>query len=431
MVRLILVLTLLAGVALAFLIFRPGSEYPPYRLLGVNNPVQRPEIFRRFHEYLPARAIAPSSQPRLWTRIPETLEVTYTWQDQQKSLADFLDQTHTMAFMVLRDGAIVEERYALGANPNSIMTIWSASKSYTATMIAIALHQGKIQSLDDPVEKYAHQFKGTDYGQVSIRNLLMMASGMDFSHNEGFILSDRTWMYLGIQFLGLDLDEMTARMTARTQAGQEFHYLAPDTHVLSAVVRGAWDNQKTYAQLVQEELWEPFGFGGEAFWVQNQPGEEGHALGHCCLSVRLIEFAQLGQVYLEGGSFRGQRHLPEGWTELAGRPAARFQQPSATGRYPHLGYGLQFWVPLQSDGEFLAMGTFGQNLWIDQQNHVVIAHLSASPMDGGASAEERHRVYRKIAKAAALGRPFGRADAGESDPKAMPASDDRGASSLD
>ena len=404
--RILALLGLLAMAGVGFIVFRPGSAHPPYRLLAMSDPEKRPAVFRNFHELMPSRAIAPSTQPRLWTRIPESLDVSYSWRGKQKTLEEFLTETRAMGFMVLRDGAIVNERYALGTDADSLMTIWSAAKSYTTTMIAIGLHQGRIESLDDRVEKYASGFEGTDYGRISLRHLLMMASGMDFSHTEGFILSDRSWMYMRIQFLDHDMDDFTRNMQANSEPGREFHYLAPDTHVLSAVVRGAWGNEKPYAQIIQEELWEPFGFGGEAFWGQNEAGEEGHAIGQCCLSVRLLEFAQLGQLYLEDGVFRGHQGLPDGWTQMAGRPNAVFQEPSQKGRYPHLGYGLQFWIPVGSDGESMAMGAFGQFLWIDRVNQVVIAQLSAAEQSGSISAEERHRAYRAIAHAVAATRPF-------------------------
>lgn len=402
--RVAALLALVSVGGLVYLAYALGSDHAPDELIA--DAEARPELLRTLHERRDSSAIEPSSLPRFWTRTPMPLDVQYSWGGDERTLSGFLEETRSMGFMVLRDGGIVYETYALGADHESIFPIGSASESYTGTLVGIALQQGRIESLDDPVEKYASAFEGTDYGRVRIRDLLMKTSGMDFSPSDGSIYWDHIWMYMNTHFLGKSLDEFTRNIPARSEPGEKFNYTVPDSHVLSAVVRGAWGDEKTYAQIVQEELWEPFGFGGEAFWSRDASGAEGHSLGQCCLSVRLQEFAQLGQIYLENGSFRGQRLFPEDWADRAGRPANDFMEPSKDGPYPHLGYGFQFWVPLGFDDEFAAWGAFGQFLWIDRRNQVVIAQVSAEDVNGANTMEERLRVYRAVADLAMTTRPF-------------------------
>ena len=181
--------------------------------------------------------------------------------------------------MVLRDGEVRLEFYGKGLNAQSCNHIWSATKSFTSTLIGMALYDGKIASLDDPVEKYALQFKGTAYGEASIRHVMMMSSGIDYDHFEGS--PDRNDMYWDIMQSGADFDAWAAVLPRRVPAGTDFNYIATDTQVLSAVLRGAYN--KSYIDIVQEKLWEPGGFGAAQWGLD----ASGNPMGHCCLSLRL------------------------------------------------------------------------------------------------------------------------------------------------
>ena len=109
---------------------------------------------------------------------------------------------------------------------------------------------------------------------------------------------------------------------------------------------------------------------GSTFLSRNAP--DGHGFGHACLCPRLIEFAHLGQLYLNDGVWDGERLLPEDWVRTAGSPQAPFQEPT----HRKLGYGYQFWVPPNYNGEFMALGAFGQVLWIDLERDAIVAQFS-------------------------------------------------------
>jgi len=65
--------------------------------------------------------------------------------------------------------------------------------------------------------------------------------------------------------------------------------------------------------LVEDKLWKPFGFGGDAYWVISPEGEEGTSWGHAGVSMRLLEMAHLGQIYLEDGEIDGVSRFPDDW----------------------------------------------------------------------------------------------------------------------
>ncbi len=152
---------------------------------------------------------------------------------------------------------------------------------------------------------------------------------------------------------------------------------------------------KPYHEIVIEKLWERLGMAGSTFWSKNAP--DGHAFGHACLCPRLSEFVHLGALYLNDGVWKGKRLLPEGWVHDSGTPRAPFQEPKPGVR----GYGYQFWIPPGSKGEFMALGAFGQWLWIDIERGVAVAQFSGQALgDYEVEDHEPHAAMRAIVEAA-------------------------------
>ena len=399
--RISIILGLIIGIALAALVYRISSIDSLPTVLSFMDQESRPELFSTLHEVMPSSPILASTRPRLLLPLPGSFEPLYTWQGQEKSLDDLLQETRGMGLMVLRDGGILAERYTPGLDRNTPVSIWTASEAHLSTLVGIAVQKGLIESLEDPVEKYARSFKGTEYGQVPIRNLLDGNSSMDFAPGIGLPIPDHLETYLDLVVFPPDLDTMAHPMRSQAERGTERIPLPTDPHVLSAVIQGAWGDERSLVEILQDELWEPLGFGGNAFWVEDPTDPDGRILVRCCLSMRLLDFAHLGQVYLEDGSFRGERYLPTGWTHVTESTDPESNGPGDDGS--ELTYGSGFWVPADCEDEFMALGSFGQALWIDRVNQVVIAHVSAGDE---LALDERIHAYRAIAQAARMSAPF-------------------------
>ena len=270
--------------------------------------------------------------------------------------------------MVLYDGKVRFEYYGKGINVDTRYHLWSATKSFTSTLMGMALYEGKIVSLDDKVEQYATQFKGTAYGETSLRHVLMMSSGIDFYHHKG--KPNRNDMYWDVVQKGENYGTWAAVLGRRVPAGTDFNYIATDTHVIAAVLRAAYG--KPLTEIAQEKLWEPGGFSGDATWLQDVPG---NTLGHCCLSIRLQDFAHFGQLYLEDLVFNGRPTVSDDWFGMVENPHGDFQEPHIDPETGELkeGYTFQFWLPEIYDQEFFGAGAFGQYVWIDRKLKYVVA----------------------------------------------------------
>ena len=372
-----------------------SNEFDRMKILGTAaEPKFKVRTFSHWDEVLPYDYIPPSSKPYFFSKYVIPFNVNYAYKGVLRSLDEYIIDNAIAGLMVLRDGEIIFEEYRYGLDSESRYHLWGAAKSFTGTIVGMALHDGDIKSLDDLTKDYAPQFKGTAYGDVSIRHLLMMSSGVNFFRNQGS--PNRRDMFHQIWGGDRDLDDFSAELSFRAAPGTDFNYLDTDTHVLSAILRSIYD--KPYYEIVIEKLWERLGMAGSAFWSKNAP--DGHTFGNACLCLRLIEFGHLGQLYLNDGVWDGKRLLPEGWVHECSTPRAPFQEPKPSNR----GYGYHFWIPPDSKGEFMALGAFNQILWIDIERGVVVAQFSANEdqLDNPRSVMEPDAAMRAIVDAAVL-----------------------------
>jgi hypothetical protein len=373
---------------------RSIAEQPrnPANWFKMGREADRTDLFVNFDRIWPVDRLTPSSKPRAYPRAVEPIEpIAYTFEGKVATVGDYMARANVDGLLVLKNGKVLYEVYRNSVGPQTEHSLWSASKSYTVTLLGIAIKDGVIKSLDDTVETYAPQFKGTAYGSVSLKHVAMMSSGVQFFHDKG--TPNRLEMYR--QLLGgKDLDVFAAELGKRVLPGTDFNYLATDSQVLSAALRGAYGRR--YVDIVQEKLWSPAGFTGPASWSKHADGTAGVNFGHCCLQARLLDFAHLGQLYLDDLKLDGKPLTPKGWADLVTHPNAPFQEPGDKPR----GYAMQFWVPNGYKDEALAMGAFGQILWVDRRRKVVVAQIAANP-DKTPSEAEENAVFRAIVTAAA------------------------------
>lgn len=387
-------LALIAILAGAAWYFRPWSEYSPARITALDDPETYTETFQRMGDILPNAPIA-ATNPQPLARGEAALPQTYVHNGQTRELADYFARARVTGFAVLKDGVLVNEAYFHGADADTTHTSWSVAKSFVATLIAQALHEGRIDSLDDPASKYAPQFDGTDYGATSLRDLLMMSAGMDFQEEYSPDReSDVRPLFFNAFILRRDVDAMVAGIERNREPGQDQHYTSPNSHVLAAVARGIYGDG--LADIVQDKLWGPLGMTHDASWLTNTPGEDGQAIGYCCLQATTTDFARLGELYRLDGVWNGERLLPEGWAEAATTPNAPWQEPGAT-PYDGRGYALHFWVPDGYNGEFFAAGVYGQYVWVDTLRGVVIAQNAGDP-EWDPISHEAYAVFRAVAE---------------------------------
>jgi CubicO group peptidase (beta-lactamase class C family) len=384
------ILIMIIGVSLY--IFRPWADHQGWRLFHKVNPfISRVHTQSNWHLVSPYAVLKASNNPRQYKReLTDLNDITYEYDGETYTAADYFSKANLVGLMVLYDNKVVVENYDQGVNDETTYMIMSSTKSFTSTMVGIAVKDGKIESLNDRVEKYAPQYKGTAYGETPIKHLLMMSSGIAFYHPSKFSPNRRD-LYFDLWVRRKSFDGETAKFARRVESGTDFKYTATDTHVLSRVVEGAYD--KPYIDVVQEKLWSPGGFSSDAQWSVDV---DGNPFGQMALSVTLQDFAHFGQIHLEDLVLDGQKVVNDDWLDMVQNAQAPFQEPRIMedGSYRD-GYSVQWWLPVGYDQEFIARGAGQQYMYVNKKGNYVVAQFSG---EGTVSTKEEIGFYRAVGK---------------------------------
>jgi CubicO group peptidase (beta-lactamase class C family) len=274
--------------------------------------------------------------------------------------------------LLICDGAVVLERYALGLDEMTRWSTMSMVKSLTSTLVGAALHDGAIVSVDEPVSRYVAALRGSAYDAVRIRDLLTMSSGVGWSEDYTDRASDvnRYSKSLGDKVPGGVLAQMRA-LRAEAEPGTRFQYNTGDTYVLGCVVATATGG--TLAEYMSRSFWAPLGMEQDAFYTLESEG--GQEIGGSRAGMALRDLGRFGVFLLGDGTIAGQRVLPEYWLEEAGR--SYFALDPATNSYGAIGYGFSWWLP--PEGGMAAVGFAGQSLHVDRARGTVLVMLAARP----------------------------------------------------
>ena len=381
--------------------YQPWSRYSPAKVAALQDPQNYRVIFQNFDDYLPARTVSASATPRALETDIKPMFDSFTFKGDTISVSDFHAMGESSAIVVLKDGVVVHEDYFNGADAATRNTSWSVAKSVVATAIFMALEEGRIKSLDDKAEVYAPQYKGTDFGNSSLRSLLAMSTGMLFDEDYNKPKSDIRNFFFDAFIARKDVDSLLFPYGRNREEFADFQYISPNSQVLSAVLRGIYG--KPLASIVTEKVWQPLGMADDAVWAMHRPGEKGVAMGYCCLNATAKDYARFGQFWMETvkGEGLGTIVLPDEAATFVTVPPTDDHKPD-TGKYGGRGYTHHFWLPPSGDNqspeqEFFAAGVYGQYIWIDAARGIVIARNAADPA-WGKKGRLTFALFREIAK---------------------------------
>ncbi len=279
---------------------------------------------------------------------------------------DYLKSRTVTSALVLKDGKIVHEEYYQGTNRDDRRISWSIAKSYLSALLGIVLAEGSIDSIDDKVTKYVPELETSAYRDATLKNVIQMSTGVVF--DEDYLDYDSDINRMGrILALGGSMDEFAAGLDVSEAApGERWKYVSIDTHIMAMVIRRA--TGKSLVDLLGEKLIGPLGYEQAPYYITDGEGVA-FALGGLNITTR--DYARMGQMFLQNGEWQGQQIVPEDWVAVSTVPSAKTE----SGKYK---YGYHWWMPTDAtDGEFLARGIYGQYVYINQPEGVVIVVTSA------------------------------------------------------
>ncbi len=266
------------------------------------------------------------------------------------------------ALVVLKDGQITHESYHLGTGPEDRRISWSVAKSFLSLLFGIEHVAGTIPDLDALVTDYVPTLADSAYAGVTIRDVLQMESGILFDEDYLDFNSDINRMGR-VLALGGSMDGFAIGQKARfADPGTQMQYTSIDTHILGMVLRAA--TGRDVPDLLSEKLIGPMGVEAAPYYLTDGNGVA-FVLGG--LNLRTRDYARMGELVRNFGTFNGRQIVPAGWVRDSTTPSARTEP----GR---MQYGYQWWMPKDArPGEVFALGIYDQFVYIDRQAGVVIA----------------------------------------------------------
>lgn len=347
-------------------------------------------VMANAHKFSTIRRMPAAVRPLPWPRQPErALPDSFEFNNEQHTAHAFLEKTDTAAMLVIRDGVIENEQYWLTGGPNVQWLSMSVAKSFTSALVGIAVGEGLIASVEDPISNYVSVLPGSAYDGVAIKHVLHMSSGARW--NEDYTDKDADVFKVGRAMAGKDggFDGFVAQMSRDLEPDTVCRYNSGETQILGALVRAV--TGESLAHYMHKKLVEPLGFESAGYWSTDLLGVE---MAYAGLNLVARDYARLGECYRNGGRFNGVQVVPEEWVQDSvnfDSPVRAPERTNADGSSTALGYGYQWWIPAGTDGEFMAIGVLNQFIYVNPARRVTIVKLSANRMYGTAATEEANR----------------------------------------
>lgn len=361
--------------------------------------------FARFKELVPTSRMPAAATPKPFATGREaTLPSSYAFAGAQRSSEQFLADTHTAALVALQRGAIVLERYELSGGQEVQWISWSVAKSVVSALVGIALAEGDIRSLEDPISDYISVDPGSAYDGVRIKDVLQMSSGARW--NEDYNDSSSDVHRLAAAMAGATtLESFVATMVRETPPGTVCRYNSGDTQALGLLLVRA--TGRSLADYMHDKLVEPLGFESDSYWLVDSVGME---MAFAGLNLTARDFAKFGELYRNHGNWNGKQIVPAEWVRDSVRADAPHLLPGAPRLADHtidLGYGYQWWLPAGNRGDYSAIGIYNQLVYVDPSRSVTIVKLSANPAYGTSTGEATNRELENIAFLQAISASLG------------------------
>lgn len=293
---------------------------------------------------------------------PEVLENEHT-QDRFKTIKGLemlLEHNKSVAFMVIHKDTIKYEWYAKNWSNEDIVTSFSMSKSMISALIGIALDEGHIKNLDDPITNYIKTFKNEGFDKITVQHLLDMRTGIDY--NESYY---NPFGNVAIGYYGRNLDRHISKLKIKGPPGEEFEYISISTQLLGVIIENA--TGKTVSEYLEEKIWSKIGTEFDASWSVDR--KKGREKSFCCINAHVEDFAKFATLYLKKGNWRGEQIIPKEWVEKSIQI-----QPDTEDNF----YQNQWWLFGPSDPKqpnlvtYAAQGHLGQVMAVDPVNEVII-----------------------------------------------------------
>jgi CubicO group peptidase (beta-lactamase class C family) len=335
----------------------------------------------RDHEKFPARTIHNGPSVSRFDKLPadnryaSQIEAIERDTNNGESLEEYLDASGTTAFLVIHDDRLLYERYFDGYDESSIHTSFSMAKSFASALVGIAIDEGHINSVNEPITNYIPELLEKDerFESITIRHLLTMSSGIKYEEGGDLPWSeeaDDTKTYYATDLRKLALEN--SRIEG--EPGEYFEYNNYNPLLIGMILERA--TGMSVSRYLQQKLWKPIGMEADGSWSLDSTST-GFEKMESGVNARARDFGRFGMLFAKEGKWEGEQLISRGWVEESTR-ADTSTDPSQDYQY--------FWWVNTPEGEtyhFSARGNYGQYIYVAPEKDLVIVRLGKEEGEQG------------------------------------------------
>jgi CubicO group peptidase (beta-lactamase class C family) len=300
----------------------------------------------------------------------------------------FLRETDTRSFLIVDDDELVYERYLGGADREARQTSFSVAKSFVSTLVGIAIDEGLIASVDDPVTNYVPELAERDprFGRISLRHLLTMTSGIRYEEQS----LPLPWGDDVNTYYGTDLRDLALSKTEiEGPPGGGWLYNNYNPLLLGLVLERA--TGMSVSEYMATRLWQPLGAEADATWSLDSE-DSGFEKMESGLNATPLDYARFGLLFQHDGEWNDTRIVSKDWVREA--TTADTSDAPAGNYYVADTYQYFWWIDPVRPGRFYALGNFGQYVYVAPDAGTVIVRNGA---DWGIDNDTWLGLFRGIA----------------------------------
>lgn len=274
-----------------------------------------------------------------------------------------MERMKTIAYLIIKEDSIRHEEYWDGYSDTSHTSSFSMAKTFIGILVGIAIEEGKIKSLDQPVGDFLPEYKEGNKSKITIRHLVTMSSGINF--DESYV---NPIGFAAEAYYGSDLRKLLFKYDAEKEPGKQFDYLSGNTQLLGFILNKA--TGMSVSDYASEKLWKPIEAKHDAYWSLDH--ENGDEKAYCCFNSNARDFARIGKLYLDSGRWDTTRVVPEKYVLESIEPAPTMDDGFANQRY-----GYSWWLMPNYNGHkiFYARGILGQYIIVIPDEKIIVLRL--------------------------------------------------------
>ena len=316
---------------------------------------------------MPWHVIDPAAKPITLPVASEKMPVEIMYKGTSLPFNEFLKQTDTNAFIVIRNGVMSFEWYKEGVTQSTQLPSYSVAKTMTSIMIGQLINQGKIKESDKFIDYFPNLKAGTSFDLVTIEHLLEMTAGVGVSDN--YPSGPAGWgVAIAQMYASTDVDWFLKNNRKMAfEPGSDSEYRSVDTMMLGMIIKKVTGNR--IADYFSENVWQLVGAKYPATWNVDRIG--GTEKTFCCFNASAIDYGRIGMLLLNGGYAGPNKIIDNKWLNRMSTPVTTLDRD--------WGYGAQVWHPYPNTS--LALGLHGQFIFVNPATRTVIVKLSDNPTD--------------------------------------------------